>query len=77
MPTPHSAQGTTDGLDGPCWAVIDAIWSASDPSDTAARLPSQLPADSRMLRYEDRSSCASSDWTGSTSIGLPDARSFV
>jgi hypothetical protein len=44
---------------------------------TGPGLPSQLPTESRILLYEDTSSCASSDGAGSTSIGLPLARSFV
>src|SRR6516162_4815408 len=44
---------------------------------TGPGLPSQLPTESRILLYEDTSSCASSDWAASTLIGLPLARSFV
>lgn len=45
-------------------------WSMCETAAiTGAGLPAPLPADSLMVRYEDSSSCASSDWTGSMSIG--------
>jgi len=44
---------------------------------TGPGLASPLPAESRILSYADTFSCASCDWSGSTWIGLPLARSFV